>query len=168
MRFVLVVLLLLAPVFALAGLEGSIVELLEPLYDVGPDQTYTFIFRLTRDMSSTEIVTEVYVMFYPTSLTLLGETMGYDELEPSRPSFEQIQVSGVAHWRETDETAGVRAGESILLWIDVHTSPDTPPWSAGHISWGVMGAEGGQNGGHLYFYTPVELRTWGAIKALFR
>jgi hypothetical protein len=139
----------------------------EPVYDIGPDQTYTFIFRVTRDMSSTEVLTEIFIMFYPASLRLHESTMGYDEIAPGRPSFEQVSVSTWARWQETDSSAGVQAGESTLLWIDVHTSEDTPPWSVGRIGWSVTGAAGGQNGGYLHFYTPVKPRTWGAIKALF-
>ena len=168
MRFVIVTMFLVCVAgWALADLEGSVVELVDPVYDVGPDETYTFIFRVSRDMSSTEVLTEVLIIFYPVSLTLLGDTMGYDEIEPGRPSFEQINVSGAAHWRETVDTGGVHAGESTLLWIDVHTGEDTPPWSKGLIGWSVLGASGGQNGGYFYFYTPVRLGTWGAIKALY-
>jgi hypothetical protein len=59
MRFVVIIPLFFVAALALADLKGWSLELLEPLHDVGPDQTYTFIFRLGRDMSSTESVTEV-------------------------------------------------------------------------------------------------------------
>ena len=154
--------------WALADLEGSTVRLVEPIYGVEADETYTFIFEVSRDTSSTEVLTEVFVMFYPTSLTVYGETMGFDEIEPGRPSFEFINQSGAVHWRETDDAGGVHAGESTLLWVDVYTAPDTPSWSKGLIGWSVMGASGSQNGGYFYFYTPVEPCTWGAIKALYR
>ena len=154
--------------WAHADLEGSTVYLVEPIYGVEADETYTFVFQVVRDMSSTEVLTEVFVMFYPTSLTVYGHTMGFDEIEPGRPSFEFINQSGAVHWRETDDTAGIRAGESTLLRVDVHTAPDTPTWSKGLIGWSVMGASGSQNGGYFYFYTPVEPGTWGAIKALYR
>ncbi len=154
--------------WAHADLEGSTVHLIEPIYGVEADQTYTFVFQVVRDMSSTEILTEVLIMFYPSSLTVYGHTMGFDEIEPGRPSFELINVSGAVHWRETDDAAGIRAGESTLLWVDVRTAPDTPPWSKGLIGWGVQGAAGGSNNGFFYFYTPVEPGTWGAIKALYR
>jgi len=153
---------------SLADLEGSVVELVQPADPVDADQTYTFVFEVSRDMSSTEILTEVLVMFYPSSLTLFGETMGYDEIVTGRPSFDQINQSGAAKWSDVSDTGGIHAGESTLLWIDVHTSEDTPPASQGAIGWSVRGAEGGLNGGTFYFYTPVESRTWGAIKALYR
>jgi hypothetical protein len=153
---------------ALADLEGSTVELVEPAEPVDPDVTYTFTFRVCRDASSEEVVTDVVIMFCPSDLTLYGETMGYDEIVPGRPSFEQLNELGVAHWSEVSETGGIHAGESTLLWIDVHTGEDTPPASQGLISWSVLGADGGINIGHLYFYTPVEARTWSAIKSLYR
>jgi hypothetical protein len=142
-------------------------HLVEPVYGVEADSTYTFVFLVTRDMSSSEILTEAHVFFYPTSLTVYAHTIGFDEIEPGRPSFEFENQSGVVVWRETDETAGIRAGESTLLRVDVHTAPDTPPWSKGLIGWGVDGPSGGSNGGYFYFYTPVQAGTWGAIKALY-
>ena len=168
MRFVILIgVLSFACGWASADLEGSTMHLVEPIYGVEADVTYTFVFLVTRDMSSSEILTEALVFFYPSNLTVYAHTIGFDEIESGRPSFEFINESGVVVWRETDETAGIRAGESTLLRVDVHTGPDTPPWSQGMIGWSVKGAAGSTNGGYFYFYTPVQPGTWGAIKALY-
>ena len=143
-------------------------HLVEPIYGVAADSTYTFVFLVTRDMSSTEILTEAKVFFYPVNITPYADTIGFGEIEPGRPSFEFINQSSVVVWRETDDSAGIRAGESTLLWVDAHMGADTPPWSKGLIGWSVKGASGSSKGGYFYFYTPVEPGTWGAIKALYR
>jgi len=169
MRYVIIgAIIACAAVPSVADLEGSTVEIVQPVEPVDPDETYTFVFRVSRDMSSTEVLVEVLIMFYPTSLTLYGDTMGYDEIVPGRPSFDQINQSGAAHWSDVSATGGIHAGESTLLWIDVHTGADTPPASQGALMWSVQGASGSVNVGHLYFYTPVEHGTWSAIKALYR
>jgi len=169
LRFVTVTLVLvLVCGCAFADFSGSTMHIVEPIYGIEADSTYTFVFLVTRDMSSTEILTEARVFFYPVNITPYAHTIGFDEIEPGRPSFEFINQSSVVVWREIDDTAGIRAGESTLLRVDAHMGADTPPWSKGLIGWGVKGASGSSNAGYFYIYTPVSPGTWGAIKALYR
>ena len=143
-------------------------HIVEPIYGIEADSTYTFVFLVTRDMSSTEILTRASVLFYPSNITILPHTIGFDEIEPGRPSFEFFNQSTHVAWEETDDSAGIRAGESTLLRVDAHMGADTPPWSKGLVGWSVVGASGSHNGGYFYIYTPVSPGTWGAIKALYR
>ena len=165
---VFVALVLLACGSAHADLDGTTVELVGPGVHVDPDSTYTFAFRVSRDMSSTEIVTSVMVLFYPVDLTLYQASMEFDEIVPGRPSFEMEVQSTAATWEETRDLGGIHAGESTVVRVDVHTGVSTPPASKGLIGWGAGGAEGSTNGGYIWFYTPVESTSWGRIKALYQ
>jgi hypothetical protein len=142
-------------------------SIVEPTAPLDPDETYTFIFRITRDMSSDERVVYMHVLFYPVDVTLIEGSMGYAEIAPGRPCFQETLYSTVARWTDTTATGGVWMGESTDVWFDVKMPADLPPASVGHVGWSVRGSLGNQNGGTFHIYTPVAETSWGRIKALY-
>jgi hypothetical protein len=116
-----------------AGLEGSCVNLVSPEDPIEPGETYVYMLRLDRDLSSSEYVTEIDIVFPPGMLPLTF-TMGFDELEPGRPSFNQWPYLETASWWEQDtENGGIHMGESMEFWVTVSTWEGLPEGAEGTI-----------------------------------
>jgi len=169
MRCIVVIVLILGGVgLSQADLTGATVQLLEPTDPLGPDSVYTFVFEVSRDMSSTEAVTNVLVgLSYGSEFTIISETMGYDEIVLGRPEFELIDGDWGAHWHEVHDGGGIHQGESTHVWFDLLTPEDPLPGASVCLDWILLGSQGGYNAGSIYAITPVESRTWGSIKALY-
>ncbi|MBN2565170.1 MAG: hypothetical protein JXB46_05620 [Candidatus Eisenbacteria bacterium] len=155
-------------VTAYADLSGSYVSLVEPQGAIVPGETYVYVFRIDRDLSSAEHVTEIDITFPPGMLPITY-TMGFDELDPGRPTFLMWPYLEKASWWEQDTVSGgVHAGESMEFWVTVSTLSTLPDGAEGTIAWRIEGNQSSVNEGLVGVETPVGHGTWSQIKLLYR
>jgi hypothetical protein len=153
---------------ALAGLEGTSVSLVEPQGAIVPGETYVYVFRIDRDLSSGEYVTAIDIEF-PAGMLPITYTMGYDELEPGRPTFIQWPYLETASWWEQDPVnGGVHMGESMRFWVTVSTWSGLPDGAEGTIMWRVEGSQSSVNEGLVGVETVVDPCSWSHVKSLYR
>lgn len=151
-----------------AGLEGSVVVLVSPQGVIEPGEMYEYVFRLDRDSSSEEYVSEIHIT-YPPGMLPITYTWGYQELAPGRPTFNQWSYLETVSWWERDPVnGGVHGGESMEFWVTVSTWEDLPPGAEGLIGWMIKGNQSSENEGLVDVETPVDSGSWSGIKALYR
>jgi len=153
---------------ASGGLAGSTVTLLYPLAPIDALTAEEFGFLVEKDSLSEEYILSIHLTFPNDFRTWDGAT-GYEEIEAGRPAFSMDVDMFVASWEEVESsTGGVHMGESVLIWATVISSPWPPSGTWFTIEWTLVGSWGSSEGGAVYFLTPVESRSWGRIKTLYR
>ncbi len=173
MRNLLIVVLVLSVAVSAGArsMEGSYVELVSPAA-ISPGETMTFTFGVYNGSVDTEWMTDVLITF-PDGWVIDEGSMSYVPIvaNPIRPSWDMMVPDGpTAMWLDNDAGYGELYGdEYTTVSVDVFVATQLYGipiyWCVKGDIWGdppheVCGCIDIQ-------ITPVEAKTWGAIKAMY-
>ena len=166
-RLISVLVLVLVAASAWASLDGSVVLLANPIGLIDGDTYYTFAFWVDNGSYSSEHIRKVAITFPYELAVCYSSTMGFDEIVSGRPDFSMSVFSSECTWSDSFN-GGIHMLEDTSIWVDATTFPDIPQGAVGYIHWRLDGNWGSTVEGDIQFFTPVENRSWGSIKAMYR